>query len=524
MVRRYGGAAVNAETAICGQHVALLEKLIGAVRPEFRADTLTFETSDPVFGGGACRVDGCDRSARGHGLCPGHLQRWTDEGRRDLDVFAGSTDPRWRRQQPNGKCRVEGCGYGTSRAGLCQLHAQRWLRCGRPDLTTWLADPPAIKQPESGARCLLEHCELWPQAATPFCHAHAATWRVHRRPEVDSFARGFVPVVRLADETIRFGQLEPQLRLEIQYALQCRRDERASKTQPGVVMLVVRFLTNITVTSLLARSEQQWRTELAHQRTAAAFLIYARRKVEDLADADGWEAEFPRDIWQLRRLGYHGNQTLTFTAIPQPWLGELGKRWLRWRLSTGLEVEVVRRGLRTLTRFSVFCADHGVNALADIDRTVLERYLADLHAELAGRQRHNDHIGQLNSFLQAIRQHHWDHTLPATALLFTDDYPKRSDRMPRALAEHVMAQVEHADNLNRWDNAGYRLVTVILIRCGLRVSDALNLSRECVVTDAEGAPYLRYVNHKMKREALVPIDEEVQAFIAEQQQRVGQAP
>ena len=136
----------------------------------------------------------------------GHLQRWTDEGRRDLDVFAASTDPRWRRQQPNGKCRVEGCGYGMSRAGLCQLHAQRWLRCGRPDLTTWLADPPAIRQPESGARCLLEHCQLWPQAATPFCHAHAATWRAQGRPEVEWFARGFVPVVRLADETIRFGQ------------------------------------------------------------------------------------------------------------------------------------------------------------------------------------------------------------------------------------------------------------------------------------------------------------------------------
>ena len=42
----------------------------------------------------------------------------------------------------------------------------------------------------------------------------------------------------------------------------------------------------------------------------------------------------------------------------------------------------------------------------------------------------------------------------------------------------------------------------------------------CLVRDGDGAPYLRYPNRKMKREALVPIDEEVEAWIAEQQQRI----
>ena len=45
-----------------------------------------------------------------------------------------------------------------------------------------------------------------------------------------------------------------------------------------------------------------------------------------------------------------------------------------------------------------------------------------------------------------------------------------------------------------------------------------------MVTDADGAPYLRYVNHKMKRQALVPIDEQLHALIVEQQARVGEAP
>jgi hypothetical protein len=95
--------------------------------------------------------------------------------------------------------------------------------------------------------------------------------------------------------------------------------------------------------------------------------------------------------------------------------------------------------------------------------------------------------------------------------------------MPRALSEQVMAQIEQPDNLDRWGHAAFQLVTVILIRCGLRINDALRLPRECIVTDAEGAPYLRYVNHKMKREALAPIDEEVRDLIGEQQLRVGAA-
>jgi len=61
---------------------------------------------------------------------------------------------------------------------------------------------------------------------------------------------------------------------------------------------------------------------------------------------------------------------------------------------------------------------------------------------------------------------------------------------------------------------------VILMRTGLRISDALRLSTDCIVTDTDGAPYLKYVNHKMKRDALVPIDEELRGLLIEQRQRI----
>lgn len=506
----------------------LLEKLMATVRTEFRDEVLVFDADDPIFGGRTCRVRECERSARGQQMCQGHRQRWAQAGRPDLEGFIASTDSRWRRGRPNMVCSVIDCGYGSSRRGLCVLHAQRWERAGRPDRAAWRADPLPVKQPAPGATCAIGHCDLWPHAASAFCHAHHATWKRNGCPAVEQFAHGFAATRVTADQTVCLEGLPPQLKLEVAYALQRRRDDRGSTCPPAVVMQVVSFLREAGGTSLLDRTEHEWATSIGRpaprDSNPRALLLYARRQVEDLTRPGGWEDEYDHDVWHLRRLGFDGNPTLRFDQIPQPWLRDLVKKWVRWRLGTGLVLETVRRGLRSLTRFATFCDRSGVEVLADIDRDLLERYLADLAAELAGRQRHGDQIGQLSAFIQAIRVHRWEPSLPATAMLFSEDYPQRAERPPRALPEQVMAQLEHTDNLDRWNNHAHRLVTVILIRCGLRVNDALRLPRECVVLDADHAPYLRYFNHKMKREALVPIDEELHALITERARTLATTP
>lgn len=50
-------------------------------------------------------------------------------------------------------------------------------------------------------------------------------------------------------------------------------------------------------------------------------------------------------------------------------------------MGTGLVLETVRRGLRSLTRFAVFCDRADVEEVAEVDRDLLERYLADLAVE-----------------------------------------------------------------------------------------------------------------------------------------------
>jgi integrase len=377
------------------------------------------------------------------------------------------------------------------------------------------------------ATCRVGYCDLWVQGDRPLCLSHGKSLLARGYTDVDAFAHDWEHQPR-GHEHIDLRRLPARLRLELQYVLQCRRDEATAKVGLQMVQRVVNALATDEITSLLERTEESYQQLLAPAKVSGGvtFLVAARRRIEQLAYGRGWSVEYPRDVWRLRNLESGTSTpaaTIRFDRIPQAWLRDLAKRWARWRISSGISpTSTSSKSINAIARFAMFLArpEVGVGALADVDRAVIERYLADLHNELAGRKVHRDHIGGLSAFLVAIRQHRWDDTLPSSAMIFPEDYPKSMKLMPRALAEHVMAQLEDPANLDRWDDPVARLITLILMRCGLRVSDATKLPYDCLVSDADGAPYLRYLNHKMRREALVPIDDELHALIADQQRRL----
>jgi len=510
-----------------GQHrvpAGLLERLMAAVRPEFRPGELAFDPRDPVFGGKPCLVPACERPGVGHGLCHGHRQRWAAAGRPGIGEFTQSTASRWRKNAPLSRCRAPGCGYGVGhRKDLCIRHATAWEKAGMPDLAEWLDSVPGTAPAVLPAECLIGSCSLWAEPGSDWCRSHTATWKRRGRPAAEVLAAQWEDDEPGAGrERVRLDGLPAQMKLEVQYALQRRHDDREGKAPPYVVMIMIRFLAGSGASSLLERTEQEWRNAFGRKRSnAIALLAWSRRQVADLAQAGGWDAEYPRDVWQTHRLGFEGRIVLDFSRIPQQELRDLAKRWIRWRLSTGLGLEAGgTRPLRFLTRLAAFLHGRAITGADGISRAVLEAYLADLHAAMAGRAEHGAHVSIIGLFLTAVRQHGWAPDLPPDAMIFPGDQPPRLEMLPRALAGHVMAQVEQPGNLDRQENPAYRLVTLILIRCGLRVSDALKLPFDCTVTDDARAPYLRYRNNKMKREALVPLDEELLELIRVQQQRV----
>jgi integrase len=518
-------AVTAAEVMDAGQRAALLEALMAAVRPEFRSCVLVFDPADPVFGGDACLVGQCGRTARAVGMCNGHHQRWVHAGRPDVAAFAVSqagAGP-WFGQAPLRGCQVRGCGFGSARPQMCTRHLRAWQRAGEPEPGAWLAAvPPVIPSPGQAA-CKISYCQLWAHPGACLCYSHYRRWKGLGRPGLEDFIAGY-DQPRDRREYADLSGLPDRLRLEVQYALQCRRDELMIKTRSTTIRSVISWLAASGCVSLLERSEQDWRAtcppEAARSQHPVALLIYAHRKITALAEGEGWDSEYPRDAWHLRRLGIDSaHATLQFGPISQPWLRDLVKRWTRWRLTTGLSAAACYRGVRALTRLSAFLAGADVTQASQISRDVLERYLASLAAAMAGKKEHRDHIGQVGTFLREVRRHQWDTSLPAPAMIFPEDYPRQGRLLPRALAGHVMAQVEDPVNLGRWDSPAYRLITLILIRCGLRITDATAIPADCTIRDSDSAPYLRYYNRKMKREALVPIDDELEALIAGQRER-----
>ena len=519
--------------AVPGQQPAagragLLERLIGAVRREFRAGILVPDPDDPVLGRRTCPADGCDRPRAENGLCAAHGNRWRDRGRPDLAVFLADPGPPLNGRRQLAACSVAVCRYGSSGHGLCMRHRSAWERAGRPDPAGWAAraEPPA---PQPRAECLLPFCGLWTEnAGHQFCKAHDTRWRQLGSPD----PAGFIEHCQLRGKArIDFRDLPAQLRLEMQYAVQCRRDQETITLPPYVAMWVIRQARDAGVESLMDLSEDQWAARsVSKTGTYRAFLLFARNAVEALAEGTGWEAEYPRDIWRLHRIpglvmnpgkGASPRIRLRFDRLAQPWLRALAKRWARLRLSSGLSVGTVQSDVAALTRFSEFLDLTGIAALSGVDRPLLERYLAWLASQAVGHGARTDAITSVSAFLQAIRQHDWDATLPVTAAFFPGDIPSRPPQLTRHLAEHIMTQVESPANLDRWTSPEGRLITLVLIRCGLRATDACTLAFDCLLHDGQGAPYLRYFNHKMRREAAVPVDEELQGTIRAQQQRVA---
>ena len=434
-----------------------------------------------------------------------------------------------------------GSGQHPASAGLLE----KLLAAVRPefsrDVMVFAADDPVF----GGAACRAGMCGRVSFSSTGLCNAHYQRWSKQGRPGLEGFSAATSPLTgaRLrgrddapggghpdAASSVDLRDLPRQLRLEMQYALQCRRDEMAGKARPRTAQKIVRFLARSHAQSLLDKPVQEWHRDSPAQPHSSerGLLSYVHRVVEDLARGHGWDAEYPRDTWRLRSLGFSGPHAhLRFGPIPQQWLKDLAKRWTRSRLVTGTSPSHAASAVTAITRFGQFLHTAGEDVqFSDIDRELLERYLSYLGTAVPGTRDRIRHIGQLNVFLQAVRRHQWDGgLLPATAVIFREDYPRMPEALPRFLAEHVMAQVENPASLDRWKDPNWRLITVILIRCGLRISDALKLPHDCIALDTDGAPYLKYFNHKMNREALVPIDEELrQQILAQQRQALERWP
>ena len=320
----------------------LLEKLMTEVRPEFRVEVYFPDPDDPVLGRRICAVAGCDRSRSENGLCSGHGQRWRHRDRPAMAVFLADPGPVLNGRRDLMTCSVVGCRYGSAGSGLCTRHRAAWIRAGRPDPGTWSAQAGLLGPPDP-LQCSLPFCTVWTEnARSRYCKAHTTRWTQLGRPDNGDYLthcqqRGIV--------RIDFHGLTPQLKLEFQYAVQCRHDQATIIAAAPVIAWTMRTAKNAGVTSLLNLSAEQWR-ELAGSKegTYQRFLIFARDSVETLRDGTGWDVEYPREVWRLHRLPGltrspgkrpHARMHLRFDRLAQPWLSGLARKFVGGHAARG---------------------------------------------------------------------------------------------------------------------------------------------------------------------------------------------
>ncbi|WP_083420293.1 tyrosine-type recombinase/integrase [Mycolicibacterium llatzerense] len=381
-----------------------------------------------------------------------------------------------------------------------------------------------------GAACVADGCPR-PQITNGMCSSHFDRWNKAGRPELSAWNSLPNPGPQL----VKLERLPLPLRHEVAYGIdQARRSPNPPTLRLGSLWSAVAGLDNAGISSLLEPDEQRWpfmrdvhrgKSRAVAGTLKLGFLTFTIDELDRLRGQYGHELEYARDSWRMRRLGVTGTAQglrMDFRGIEQLWLRTAVKRFLRWRRETEHSGSGMHRDVVVLTQLSeAFTACAGAHAGPEqFDRAVIERFLTGQVEQGYPPNQRRQRMASVRRFLEIARQHDWIPTVPASAALYAEDLPREVKLAPRSLSPTVMAQLESPENLAKLTDPRWRLLFPLLIETGLRINDALYLAQDCVIHDAQNAPYLRYMNRKMKREALVPISPEIAAAIAQQAARV----
>ena len=435
-------------------------------------------------------------------------------------------------------CRVPGCLYGRTRKGLCAGHDRCWHREGASDLEEWIASAA----PDAGdhTTCHVDGCRLWASGWDGFCLAHSTRFHLSRGPHAPADLRSLsanelrATRRREAEKFIRaelerndssnavdLAGLEPRLREELAFLFTAYLESGRRRVALSTWALLVDRLRTRRVITLTANPAVSWIADLELNRHSEAktILRWGCDQLDRVLAGEGWDHEYDRDAWRLDRLGYsgYGHALIRFDGIEQLWLRALAKRWTRHRLCTGIAPGGSSLGVRALTSLSrhLSALRHPPGNPGELTHEMIQGWVSDLAKSGLQPSTRMGLIGQVSVFLREVHRRSWAPDLPATTMVFPEDFPKRAPRTARGLSEHVMAQLETPDALSRLPGR-HRLVVEVLIRCGLRTIDALGLGVDCLIRDGDGHAYLQYLNHKMKRTAFVPIDDVLATRIEEQ--------
>jgi hypothetical protein len=386
-------------------------RLIHLVRPEFRASVIVPEPGDPVFSKPLCAVDGCPRSSYLQRLCLTHWKQWNRSGRPELSHWLVSARPVSSRGRVPRPCQGAECDREAGGLSGGQAEADKRF------------------EPQLEQECAVSGCEVPAcRGGEGLCLDHRTYRRVVGSPPLDDF---LLRCATNGEPRFDLRALPPLLRLEIQYALQCRADKGRVLTRPRPLKPLMTALAVSGVDSLLECSSAQWLVLMRGKGATAvtrAFLNYALDELARLGDGVGWERVYPLDSWHLRSLGLPTARParLEFGSIHPQWLRDLAKHYARWRICSGISPARIRREHAAIVHMSELTpALSHCQGPEDLGSTALAEYVVALRAaELSAKTRYAE-AGAVFRFLRSAEQHGW-----APALALDDELALRSALLP----------------------------------------------------------------------------------------------
>jgi integrase len=511
--------------------------LEAALRAEFLVSPLILPAGSPLAPP-ECGVQGCPRSGEtapwgrfDTRLCGAHHQKWVKDGKPACDDWlAGQLPPRILR--PIEGCSVAACARSVECAGLCGAHRSQWVQAGRPALDRFALSARPVASEEAG--CRVAGCEFpcVPGGRAGLCDAHSKrfhTWRGNRAhlAEAERSIERYIAYLDVCGTHATLACLAlpsaPVVALELRFVLQCRHDEGGGFIHCFRWGETVRRLNELGVRSLL---DDDWHlrpgTSDATRVPAWMFYVNYARKVL-LAFRGRWGLDDPwaRDVWHIPGLPVDDQamgrlRNLDWRPIRPVWLRELSKRWARHRLRAGTSTSHVNGVRLAVVRLIEFCELQGwpLDDPGCLTRELFDAFLDHVRfLEASAKQKHRVAYG-VKQLLEDAHDLGWI-SLRHPRVYLRGELPTQRQWLPRALPAEVMVRLNDPRSLEPL-MVSERAAVLVLMDCGLRATDTACLKLDAVISGSDGAPYLRYWNHKRRREAIVPISERAAQAIAAQ--------
>jgi integrase/recombinase XerD len=226
------------------------------------------------------------------------------------------------------------------------------------------------------------------------------------------------------------------------------------------------------------------------------------------------------DVWTSEELGLKvrpgsSETKLYFQSIKQIWLKELIKKYIFYRAST-LEFSSVCGNLKAMKRFGLFLSNFfpeffDVN---QINESILTNYYIYLKQERYTASDIKRNLIQLKVFLDVGNAEGWFNIHHEFLSDWIGVAHKDIKVLPRFIPDNVMKQLNQ--HLKVLPEPLQRMILVIQ-ECGLRVSELMGLSLDCLQQDSKGGWFLKFIRWKMKKEDIIPISNELASVIKVQQ-------